>query len=113
MRAWRRTASAGACAAAREARARTANRGRRPSFSGEQRGRSGVTEFMQSSWPLERRRRIHPQHPGFGLAGIGPGVRRCAFKIETVAGFEQILLAVERDLELAAQHIKKFLALVG
>src|SRR5579864_3186527 len=72
-----------------------------------------IEERMQDSIaPLKRRRRVHPQHPGFGLTGIGPGVRGGAFKIETVARLQQIVFAVERDFELTAQNEKELLAFV-
>src|SRR5689334_3668513 len=58
-------------------------------------------QYVSGRQPSERRRRIHPQQPGFGTPGIPPTMRSRAFKIETVSGFEPVML-------IAAQPDFKF-----
>src|SRR6185437_7297922 len=122
MRAWTSTMSASGvtCAARVAARAVAASAIRRKSWSAERswnadRGDCACSGIVSIAvlLPLERRRRIYPKHPGFRLAGIGPGVRGSALKIEAVAGLEQVVFAVESDFEFAAQHVEKLFAFVG
>src|SRR5690348_7370094 len=62
----------------------------------------------------ERRRRIHPQQPGFGTPGIPPTMRSRAFKIETVSGFEPVMLiSAQPNFKFAAENVQEFLAFVG
>src|SRR5215471_986273 len=59
------------------------------------------------------RRRVDPQHPGFRAAGILPAVRNRAFKIQTVAGFQPVMLAlIQPDFQISAKDMQKLLPLM-
>src|ERR1019366_8067214 len=61
---------------------------------------------------LERWRSIHPKNNRLGFARIAPSVRRVALKVEAVTGMQQVPLPFQSDVQHAAQHVNKFLALV-
>ena len=63
---------------------------------------------------LERRRRIHPQHPGFRSPRVQPAMRRRALKIKTVSGPAAGTLLPPREIaQFSAQHVEKLLAFMG
>src|ERR1019366_1763763 len=61
----------------------------------------------------ERRRRVHPQQPGFTRPRVLPAMRRGAFEVETVAAFQMVLFVGEGDLQFSAQDEQELLAFVG
>src|SRR5258708_23683458 len=63
---------------------------------------------------LKGGRRVDPQNPGFGAAGIFPAMRRGALKIQAVARFQEIVAVVlQPQVEIAAPDMQEFLAFVG
>src|ERR1700733_3571802 len=70
---------------------------------------SGVHESSVTSDILsERRRRIHPQQPGLGTAGIPPAMRRRAFEIEAIAWLEAVMFfAVEPNFKFTAKNVQE------
>src|SRR5580698_2692982 len=72
----------------------------------------GVHESPVTSHILsERRRRIHPQQPCLGTAGVPPTMRRRAFEIEAVAWLKAVMLfAVEPNLKFAAKNVQELFA---
>ena len=61
--------------------------------------------FPKYRRPLERRRRVDPQHPGLAAARILPVMRCGALEIETVTRLQTILLVVQRNLAIRpAKH---------
>src|SRR5579862_2909076 len=71
-----------------------------------------AVRFNVSFPPLKSGRRVDPQKPSFVLAWILPAMRRHAFEIEAVAGAEFETVSVERNFQVSAQDVNKFLALV-
>src|ERR1700674_36426 len=56
---------------------------------------------------------VYPQYPGFRAAGVEPTMRRCAFKIETVARLEPVLHFRHRNMQFSPQDEQKLFAVVG
>ena len=72
------------------------------------RHKHGVVIGISKSW-----RGVYPQHPRFPPPGIFPAMWRGTFKIQTVAGLKLVMvLAVQPDMKLAAEYMKKFFAFV-
>jgi len=54
----------------------------------------------------ESRRRVYPQNPGFGAAGISPAMRSGAFEVEAIAGAKNIVLAtVQPNFKFTAHDV--------